>query len=254
MSNWGKIIRIISIVPVTFLFSLNSLISDKHDISVGSMLTYRIFEQVTDDTSKAFLLVLSNILYLVLFNIFFGNMISEDFRFNSVYLFSRLKDRRVWFYKRAFEIVMISSVYTVLFLGSNILVCMFCSTRKIEIYDLKIFLILFVLITMILAITTIIINLISIRLGSTTAFITVYICVVMLIFLSTKHESIPILGKYYYARVLNPLSGIVLNLSDNQFAQCLVIFYYFVLMALTFVLGGMYVNSADIALVDGESI
>lgn len=254
MSNWEKFLRIISIVPITFLFSLNSLISDKHDIPIGSMLTSRIFEQVTDDNSKAFLIMLSNILYLVLFNIFFGNMISEDFRFSSVYLFSRLKNRRVWFYKRAFELVMISSVYTVFFLGSNILVCMFCSTRNIEINDLKIFLILFGLITMILAITTIIINLISIRLGSTTAFITVYICVVMLIFLSTKHESIPLLGKYYYVRVFNPLSGIVLNLFDNQFAQCMVIFYYLVLLTLTFVLGGKYVNNIDIALADGESI
>lgn len=254
MSNWGKLLRIISIVPVTFLFSLYSLISDKHDIAIGSMLTERIFGTVTDDTKKAFLLVLSNILYLVLFNIFFGNMISEDFRFSSVYLFSRLKNRRIWFYKRALELIMISSVYTVLFLGSNLLVCMFCSTREIEINDLRIFLILFGLITMILAITTIIINLISIRLGSTTAFIAVYICVVMLIFLSLKHESIPLIGKYYYVRALNPLSGIVLNLSDNPFAQYMVILYYLVLMILTFVLGGNYVNNVDIALVDSESI
>lgn len=76
----------------------------------------------------------------------------------------------------------------------------------------------------------------------------------MLIFLSLKHESIPLIGKYYYVRALNPLSGIVLNLSDNPFAQYMVILYYLVLMILTFVLGGNYVNNVDIALVDSESI
>lgn len=254
MSNWEKFIRIISIVPVTFFFSLYSLISDKHDIAIASMLTGKIFGSVTDDTSKAFVLMLSNILYLVLFNIFFGNLISEDFRFSSVYLFSRLRNRKVWFYKRAFELLMISSVYALLFLVSNLMICTFCSTSKIELNEVKIFLVLFGLITMILAITTIIINLLAIKFGSTTAFIAVYISVIMLIFLSLKHESIPFLGKYYFVRLFNPLSGIVLNLFDNPIAQSIVAFYYFILMVLTFILGGRFVDNVDIALLDCESI
>jgi len=254
LSIWGKITRTISIVPITFLFSLYLLISDKQDISIGSMLTHRILGQVGGESSKAFVLVLSNLLYLVLFNIFFGNIISEEFRFSSVYLFSRLKNRKVWFYKKASEMLMIASIYTLLFLGSNIFICMFCSIRKIEINDIKVFLVLFGLITMILAITTTLINLVSIRLGSTTAFITVYICVVILVFISLEHENIPFLGKYYYTRVFNPLSGVALNLSENLIAQCIILVYYLVLITLTFILGGNYINGIDIALIDCESV
>lgn len=227
---------------------------EKNNIEIADLLLGKIYGQTVMNGQRTFVMVTSSLIYLVLFNALYGNLISEDFRDRSVYIFSRIRNRKAWFYKKALEMLMISSAYSLIFLGTNLFICNFSSTRTIDINAFIIFIKLFIILTMALTITTLLINLISIKRGNSVAFVTVYLVIVSLIFLVLKSENISIVQKYPILISLNPVSGISFNFTGYPLMQVLLTIYYILIIIMTLILGAYQINKMDISLFDAENI
>jgi len=63
------------------------------------------------------ILAANSIYFIVLFHILFGTYIYKDFISNGAYIFTRLKSRKTWFYRKSFEIIKFSMIYSILFVG-----------------------------------------------------------------------------------------------------------------------------------------
>lgn len=253
MFDWNKWLKIIFIIPITILFNFNVFLSKPSDIMVGDLLLGKIMGQMTTDNATVFIFLVDSLFYLIIFNLLYGNFIYDDFRYSSVYLFSRLKSRKTWFYKKSLELLGITIVYTLIFLLTNLWLSKMNTVQAINSETLIIFGLLFTRLVLLLFLTTILINLLSIRFGNALGFITVYIGVVMLIFLAASHQSIPFIGSNNVFLFLNPICGLIEETFSNFNIQVLFYFYNFFLLCIINIVGAFYIDRFDIALVDYEN-
>jgi hypothetical protein len=253
MLDWKKWVKILLIIPPTFLYSIDDFMLEKNNNAISYLLAGKVLGQTSLNEKKVFVLVAESLIYLVIFNILYGNYISEDFRYSSVYLFSRLKNRKNWFYKKAFELLFIAGSYTIIFLGTNLFICKYSSTKTINRETWIIFMMLFAMLTMILTITTMAINLISLKYGNSIGFISVYVTFLVLIYIALKGQYIPLIRKYPILMAINPACGISFNFTEIPYIQVVILFYYLVIITASFYFGANYVNKLDISLSDSEN-
>lgn len=254
MVSYKKWLNSFIIVPITLLMSVDSfLYRGGVDLSIGELLILKIFERVAVGDLRVFVLMIDKLVYMVLFHILYGNLISEEFRYNSVYLFSRIGDRKKWFYKKSVILFLFSVSYTFVFLSTNLFLCMGSSTQRLSYRDIGIFFTLFLIISLTLMFTTLIMNLISLKFGSSIGFIITYSVIVILIFLSLYGNELPFPDEFAFIKLLNPMSGIHVGVMENLSAQAVFIAYYLLLVAAVILVGAAMINHMDIALSDAES-
>jgi hypothetical protein len=252
MLNLKKWIKIIYIIPITLLSCSYRLISKIQNIPISTMLSNEVLGQVSNLDVKQFIFIFDNFYFLILFNILFGNIIYEDFRYSSTYLFSRIKNRKHWFYKKSLELLAISAFYTIIYLVTHLLICLQCSNNKIDTYTIHIVLLLFIMFTTLLTLTTLVINIISIRYGNTIGYIVVYISIVILVFIALNSQNISFMSDKQWLLMLNPMYSIILDVNTTISLQLIMIFYYILLIILSIVIGARFINTFDIALIDYE--
>lgn len=247
-----KCCKILIIIPVTLLLSANRFITGIVDISVGELLLGNVLGRMSLGDTKAFVIIIEHIYYFVIFNILFGTYIYQDFQYSSIYLFSRLKNRKLWFYKKTCELLILSFTYAFLFVITNLVICLKISTNALDNEAIKIFIILCFKIFILLFITTLAINIIAIRFGSTYGFTSVYIVTVLLIFLAINHNKLPLIGDYQWSFMLNPFSGFLSKLISHKPMQVGFYLYNTGLIAIIIIFSAIYIDNFDIALADHE--
>ncbi len=251
MTSRRQILKTLLIIPVTFIMSVdNFLYAGTIEITISELLILKMFERVQVGDVRVFVLVIDKLIYMFLFNILYGNLISEEFRYNSIYVFSRLKSRKVWFVSKCVRLFLISMLYSLIFLACNLLICTVASVHRIYWGDINLVMILFIIISFMLMLTTLLINMISIRFGNGTGFILTYLVIVILLFMSLQGQSF--MGSFRYLLLLNPMSSINIDIIENKIFLFFYIIYYFMLITATVLLGARFVNKQDIALYDAE--
>lgn len=254
MIHFNKWLKSLIIVPISLLMSFDSLIAGRFsELDAGELLILKIFERAAVDDMQVFVFIIDKLVYLILFHLMYGNLISEEFRYNSIYVFYRLSNRKKWFYKKALSLFAISVCYTFFFLGTNLLICMRASKNKLHISDIQIFLILFLIITLTLMFTTLIINLLSLKLGSNISFMITYIAIVFFIFLTLYGQGLTASKEYSLFTLLNPMSGINVGVMENVSTQIIFICYYLLLNVIVTLIGARFIDNFDIALCDMEN-
>lgn len=118
----------------------------------------------------------------------------------------------------------------------------------IDSYTIRLFLFMFIIIISIIFVSTLIINVISIRFGNTIGFICVYTCILVLVFAVMRSKNI----NNEYLRILNPMYGVILNLFDKPAVQAGIIAYYVLLIVLSCIISAKYIEKLDIALTNCE--
>lgn len=252
MKNIREIYKIVLIIPITLLTSLYDLISDKQDIPISSMLIEKVFSQMSNVDSRVSIIVLEKLFYIILFNILYGNFIYENFRCSSVYVFSRLKSRKGWFYKNILQLLIFSASYTGIFLGVNLLICLKCSNGYIDNKAIATLTMLFFVITIILALTTLGINLISIRYGNTIGYIIVYSIIMFLVVLAINMYKNAYIANNLWILFINPMCGLFSEGNSSIKQQIAIMIYDLFLLSMLVVTGARYIENVDISLVDRE--
>lgn len=232
------------IIPLTLLLYNLELFSKPSGLAVSDLMISKLFGSITYQDRTSYVLVFENLAFLIIGNILFSNYISNHFRYSSVYVFSRIKRRNRWFLKRAFEVILLSLIYCLMYIGILFLISLHSSSNPLDMYSVKITLHLFLYCSFIVAFTTLLINLLSIKYGSIIAIIAVQIFTIILTVLAVTFSQ----SKF---GILNPMIVVsTFNLSTS--VRVIVAIYDLLLIGIILYIGCKFIGNYDIALTDNE--
>jgi hypothetical protein len=117
-----NLLSLLIIIPVTVVFNY-TLLWPGESSSLSQMLVSNLYDVKSIYEEKTLILAANSIYFIVLFHILFGTYIYKDFISNGAYIFTRLKSRKTWFYRKSFEIIKFSMIYSILFVGTLLALC-----------------------------------------------------------------------------------------------------------------------------------
>lgn len=248
-----ELLKCFTIVPILFFVNLYTLFS-KSDLSISAThwLLSSLFELNTIGEVKEYKFVIFKLFYILVFCLLYGNFIYKEFTIRSIYLFLRLKNRKLWFCKKYIELIIISATYTFVYLYTLLIIYRISfSIIDIENNFLIVFIQLWISITIFLVLITLLINIIALKYNSIISFMIVYICFLILIGVAIKTDTIPLFIKNPYLGILNP-AGTMIIVADNM-GYIFKIIYLILLNMITFYFGCKIVLKTDIGLINGEN-
>lgn len=245
--------KVFLIIPIVLLFNVNILLTEGGiDSSVGAIMANALFEYAQIGDMKAYVFVIEGMYFIFVFNMLFGTYIYQDFQVSSIYLFSRLRDRRKWFYKKVIEIGTFSLIYTFLFLTTLFVICIFGSNQQLDVSSIHMMGMLLIFISLFLTATTLLINLLTIKYNSSIGFICVYLVLLLLITVLLQSDWIALFTKTPYLLLLNPVAGVILNLAEDRTMGVLATIYYLILNGIIICGGAKFVNRLEIGLLEKD--
>jgi hypothetical protein len=203
---------------------------------------------VTQGDITAFVLTIGNLYFLFAFNLLYGNYIYEDFRVCSIYVFSRLSNRKIWYYRKLFSLLRVAALYHLLLILMYDMIAIAQSERDPDFNLLPVSVYVLCALSLIALISTALVSLIALKTGITTAFLIVYSLEVIFLFcllLPQKLKWVAVLNYF------NPLGGIV-GVFEFDLRALLYLMYLGALFIILLVAGGRYISKVDIALEDIE--
>lgn len=188
-------------------------------------------------------IVLQNMIFVILFSVMFSGYIAGHFRFSCVYVFSRLKSRRGWFAQRGCELMLSTALYIAVYMLATGIICKAGSAAAFPTAHMGDVLLIYVCAWLIAVNITLLINIASLRLGSTISFFAAQAILAGLIYPAVNTAPTAALAW------VNPLSCVLVLDAPNPGKT--LIMGAVILLILLF--GGMeYVNRYDIAMFDPE--
>lgn len=216
------------------------------DIEIKDLFSHHVFDVYGIMKRKALVLAMENLVFIVYFNLLFGNYIHNYFVKGSVFIFSRIQNRRKWFRIQSIQLYGICIIFTFVYLVMQLGVSIYSSMQMPDLECLKVFLIFWIAFSVILMISTFGINLGAIKFGTVKAFLMVYVFMIVLIQLSIHFDDIPILKNYYAIHVLNPMSAMSLVLIKGKIIKLGATVYYHMIIALMVYFAGDFIKQLDI--------
>jgi hypothetical protein len=204
-----------------------------------------IFGSMDMENERVYLLTVENIAFIMLFNIMYTGYITSHFRYSCVYVFSRIKSRKGWFSARAAEIMIFAAVYDLFYILGASAICAAATGSGPNYVALYRMIIVYVFTFLVLVNTTLLINIIALRLGTAPGFFIVQGIVFGLIalLLATYDTKIMV--------ILNPIS--CLNLfNQGMNTGWLTALNNLIILAVIFLFGRWYVGKYDVAMFDAE--
>lgn len=234
-------------VPLAVVMTLANLPNNARALPVSRLIELSLFGGEIDINPGALLTILLSVGFVVLFNILYGNTISNEFRYCSVYVFTRIANRCRWFICKVAELLIYAVCYSVLIIAAAFGMCALSSSLPVDSAAYMNMPMQFVAALFLLFTTTLLINLISMRLGSSAGFISVYSTVIILISLLTLVDIRP-----PWLRLLNPMICLSLP-SMGRTHMIFTLCYDFTIAAAVLIAGIFLVKRFNIALFDSES-
>lgn len=247
------LIALFIIIPVALVFNYDLLLSQgEASYALEQMIVSRIFD-IKSIEEKTLILAVNSIYFIVIFHICFGTYIYKDFISNGAYIFTRLKSRKSWFYQKSVDIIKLGMLYSLLFVLTLFALCGIFVGKPLEIDIVYTVFFLWFSSSILIILTTLLINVLSIFYGSHIGFIFGYAILVFLIGVSINFEYIPIIGKYTYASLINPASIMFLYLIENKALVLLGLFYYSLVVGLLIYLSAKLISKIDISITTVEN-
>lgn len=250
--KWWKSVWI---VPITVLIYWTDLLPDNMQETISAALLDKFGGRITlgiDDADHVFLLNIQQLYFVIVFNLIFANQIVDHFRYSCIYVFSRIKDRKKWFLEHSIELWEIASLYSFLYVGILFFMAGLNSKFSITSTDIWVTLVLWFKVSTVCYITTLILSVISIRLGSVLAFIIIFGGIALDTYISPYIMNTAIVCKYPMLVIFDPVNGIYESMLMNGRNVSLFIGYNIFLLILVTIFGIYFVNKIDMALLHME--
>ena len=197
---------------------------------------------------KSLMLAMSSLIFVVFFNLVFGGYIYNNFVRGASFIFSRVRNRTTWLWKNAGKLYGICGLFTFVYLLLVLTVCLYSSGEKITEACIVIFLNHWLSFTVLLMLSTIWINFLSVKVGNIKAFIIVYGILVLFMQLELHYENIPYIGECYMAHFLNPIAIITLPSLESVPLKGSIILYEQILIAAAVFRWSNCLNYTDIVM------
>lgn len=251
MSNWHNRIRKGFLGLIFLVVVMNGLMlfdgpGANAGIEIKDLFSNHIFDAYGIMKKKALVLAMENLVFIIYFNLVFGNCIYHFFVKGSVFIFSRIQDRKKWFWKQSIHLYGICGTFAFVYLALQLGVSMYSTMQLPDLECLKVFFIFWIAFSVILMLSTFGINLGAIKFGTVKAFLMVYVFLIILMKLSIHFEDIPIIRNYYALHILNPMSAMSLVLTKGGVLKLASAIYYHLLIAGMVYLSGNFIKKLDI--------
>lgn len=241
--------KVFCIMPITIIYNLDMVLSQQRTTaSLNDFFIFSTFDMQSILENKSLILTMFNVALIIVFNLFFGTTIYREFADNGVYLFTRIRDRKKWFFKKAMKIVFYSGIYSLLYLIVTLCLCMIHKGQLLSWSVVPIFVLMWFALSVVTILTTMIINFFSIFHGEQVGFIVGYSVFIVFIMLALNFDDIYILGSIYYLSFWNPVNVLSLYLLDNLWHQIFVVLYNIGIVGGLFIYIAKKINKMDIAI------
>lgn len=216
------------------------------EIEIKDLFSSGIFDVYGIMKKKALVLAMENLMFIVYFNLFFGNYIYNYFVKGSVFTFSRIQNRKKWFWEQTIWLHGICIIFSFFYLLLLLLISMYSSMQMPDLECFKVFLIFLIAFSVILMMSTFCINLAAIKFGIVRAFLMTYVVIVVLMQLSIHFEDIPFFRNYYILHIFNPMSAVSLIMTQGKLLKLGAVVYYHLLIIGLVYFAGNFVKKVDI--------
>ena len=248
-----KNMLVLLIIPMVVIFLFDCIMYKNEYITLDNFLISSLFGSNSKLEKKIYVLLIDNLYYIILFNFLYGSYIYDEFRNNEVYQFTRIRNRGKWFKNKFFKLLGLAVLYSTMLLMCIFVIGMYTTDDLPEIQTYLLLFRMLIMISSIIFLSTLVINILSIKLNNIEAFAIVYISILALVFIATiQNQKLPDMSKIDLENLWNPMAGLILNSKDNPLFQYFSITYYAVLSIIGFFVGNKTIGKMDISLVDNE--
>lgn len=216
--------------------------------SVHSFFPYKVFDYNEVWKQKSLVLAMEQVVFVVYFNLMFGSYISSCFEKGSIFLFSRIENRRRWFWKKSKELFMITGMEVMLYLLLCLGLTMYQCAAFPTIECIGDFILLWFSCVTILFLSTLCINVLGIKYGTNIGFFLTYIAMVVLMQLSLQYNMLPVIGEFEKGIIFIPVSVITLLFYEDIVLTVIVVLWYMGISGIMIAAAANYVKKMDISL------
>ncbi len=252
MNKRNTLIYVFSIIPITIVCNMQIVINENiKQLTPLEVVINSLFSSVSINNITVYAIVIEKLYYIIFFSLFFGTFIYKDFIIAKDYIFTRLSNRKKWFYKKSLKLFLFASVYTFCLLLTLLLISIVSVNKGIHLVDLKPIAILWMNITILLTCISIIQNVLSIKYNSSMGFIIMLIIFSFLIILAIKN--IPSILRYPFILLINPMVSVILNMTGLIQMQIISSIYIILLVITVCLLGAGYIDRLEIGIIKDEN-
>lgn len=242
MFKRNTVLKVLCIIPYVLCIHVLYLISEPVDTPAVQLLVSLLTHNSGSSGGAQYVIMeMENLGYLILFNILFGNQISDLVKSAPAMRFSRIRRRDIWFWRESGKLLMIAGIYNALYVG-----LLAGLSIRLSIYGMDMEVVRFALrfywnSVMLLMISTLLLNLFSVAYGTPRGFLIIYAGIVFLLIISTNSVRFD----NFFLQFINPFcSSWLVWTRVGVIALCLLYMMAFVL-GIAF-LGGRYLQKRDV--------
>ena len=239
-------IKVLSAVPLCLiLYCFNLIPGSQAGESLTDVFTKTIFGKLDYQYSYVYAMAAENVAFILLFDILFAGHLTGHFRYSCVYVFTRIRSRRLWYFSRIGELTVCALLYSFLYVLCSLLVSINATQKLPDGLLLQRVALVFLFAFALVLASAVSVNLLALRFGTAVGFFSVAAVIFGLIAL---------LILTYRNRVLvmfNPLA--CLNLFQlGRNTGMFTIGYDLLILIAVVLIGSVIVNRYDVALFDPE--
>lgn len=208
--------RTLLAIPFVLVFESMILISEKQpDRSVAEVFMGFVVGTITHPERRYFVFTLEGLLYIFLFQILFGSYIYQEFRYSNTYVFSRISGIGKWFMTKSLFLGFFTGIYVFLYLGTFYLLALYHTGNPPDLPSWILLIKFFVQVFLVTFTGTMLINILSLSLGNTLAYLVVYGLQIMEVYIIMSYTEIPILNRSPVLLKFFPFSSLVINTAGS---------------------------------------
>ena len=222
-------IGIISFVALVLSFCVNFLLiigDSMEGIPIQQHFLSVTFDMKTILERKSFVLTMENMVGVVIFSIFFGMVLYQEFLGTGVYILLRVENRTEWFRKKMKQLLIKALLFSFSYFAGTLVLCCLKVRSGPNWEVLELFVLMSFAYTILMYQMITIINYVAVRTQIAVGYFTGYLVLIILVHLCLKFEQIPVLGDYYWLSFMNPVNALSLYLIDSVVAKLIILLYY----------------------------
>ncbi len=245
-----KYVSIFFLLPIICVYRFDLfLYAEPMDERIGEVFLMHFFGGSYKMDELDMTVSVLGLIGIVFLDLLFSDYIAQDIRVNSEYIFSRYSNRLVWYVKKLKGVMAYSVLGIILYMLPYACNAQMTATQRIGSQDIQILLCTFLMLSLFLYCSILVINLFSIRFGNSIGFLITYTILIVSTILTMNlqkiHSGQPIVMLIHR---LNPMSNILVSWNFNDIYVKWGIGYYLGLGVLLSLIGWIKLRKIEIGI------
>jgi hypothetical protein len=207
------------------------------DESAGTIFLSNMFGGSYSREKIEIVLSVTSLFGVVIINILFGDYIARDYLINSEYIFTRENNKGKWFLKKAAGLGLYSLLGMGVYVGTYVIGAITKSRKGVTVEDITVMVLTFIMMWELVFVTTLLINIISLKVGASISFIIVYSILIVSEMITFCMQSLPGNALVRFLHHMNPMSNITISWNYSTGNVYWSVFYFATLIFIVLLIG-----------------